>query len=735
MLGWLETMTAAGWQARWLASGADQEGKGWIDALVASQTPRSPAVVRDEITAGLAGLLLCRVMLPSYDFLVGYGAMNLFRNVRRELTPEVFDRAEAAARQRGMAGRQVAEVLTVLSKIVLHTGKYVDQISAEDIMVFRAWNISRYSRHKSGLHGAWDVLRDIGVLDADATLRATLRLGQPTIDELVDRRQIRCRSVRDVLVRYLSERAPSLDFSSLRQLAATLAGTFWADIEHHHPGIDTLDLPTEIADAWKHRLTYVTKKGVAGRERKGRLEVLSRVRTFYLDIQEWAHEDATWAPWAVRSPIRRSETEGIAKQNRARTAAVHQRIRERLPHLPVLVDTAERHRAYMAGLLAAARATPIGQTFDHDDTRYRRTAYKWDGHRSATQHGPDAVLVENTGTGETSELLRAEEDAFWSWAVIEVLRHTGVRVEELLEITHLAPVSYRLPETGEVVPLLQIVPSKSNEERLLLVTPELASVLATVIHRIRAADGQVPLAARYDPHERVTGPLLPHLFQRKIGWRREIISTRVLYRLLNDSLLRAELTDRVGQPLRYTPHDFRRIFATDAVTGGLPVHIAAKILGHHNLSTTHSYLAVFQAELIQSYRAYLDNRRAYRPTAEYREPTEEEWTEFQKHFELRKVELGTCGRPYGTPCAHEHACVRCPMLRVSPAQRARLVEIAHNLADRINEARANGWLGEVQGLQVSLEAARKKLASLDRLARNHAVAGPVEIGMPAIGRT
>lgn len=42
-----------------------------------------------------------------------------------------------------------------------------------------------------------------------------------------------------------------------------------------------------------------------------------------------------------------------------------------------------------------------------------------------------------------------------------------------------------MPDTGEIVPLRQIVPSKSNEERLLLVSPELASVLATVITRLR----------------------------------------------------------------------------------------------------------------------------------------------------------------------------------------------------------------------------------------------------------
>jgi hypothetical protein len=60
----------------------------------------------------------------------------------------------------------------------------------------------------------------------------------------------------------------------------------------------------------------------------------------------------------------------------------------------------------------------------------------------------------------------------------------------------------------------------------------------------------------------------------------------------------------------------------------------------------------------------------------------------QRNFEKRKLELGTCGRPYGTPCAHEHACIRCPMLRPDPSARGRLTQIIANLADRIAEARA-----------------------------------------------
>jgi hypothetical protein len=68
------------------------------------------------------------------------------------------------------------------------------------------------------------------------------------------------------------------------------------------------------------------------------------------------------------------------------------------------------------------------------------------------------------------------------------------------------------------------------------------------------------------------------------------------------------------------------------------------------------------------------------------------------------------------------------MLRVSPRQRPRLLEIIHNLADRITEARASGWLGEVQGLETSLAKAKEKLASLDRSHHN----GPVNLGVPII---
>lgn len=271
-----------------------------------------------------------------------------------------------------------------------------------------------------------------------------------------------------------------------------------------------------------------------------------------------------------------------------------------------------------------------------------------------------AALAEDTQTGERIDIASTEDDAFWTWAVIETFRHTGARAEELTEITHMAVISYRLPNTGELVPMLQIVPSKLDEERLLLISPELASVLASIITRLRERhSGIVPAISRWDPYERLASPALPFLFQRTAshGYRSEVISHPMLKKMITDAMGRAGIRDAAGEPVRLTPHDFRRFFATEAVSSGLPIHIAARLLGHHSLATTQSYLAVFQEDLVRTYRAFLQQRRAMRPEAEYREPTDEEWQEFQQHFELRKLELGDCGRPYGTPCKHEHACL------------------------------------------------------------------------------
>ena len=281
------------------------------------------------------------------------------------------------------------------------------------------------------------------------------------------------------------------------------------------------------------------------------------------------------------------------------------------------------------------------------------------------------------------------------------------------------------------MPLLQIVPSKTDQERLLVVSPELADVLSAVITRIREPGGAVPLVPVYDRYECLWRPPSPVLFQRRYASEVRAISDTSLRDILNAALAHTGLKDHAdGQPLHYTPHDFRRIFITDAVMSGLPPHIAQIIAGHKDINTTMGYKAVYPDEAIQAHLAFLARRRALRPGEEYRVPTAEEWEQFLGHFELRKVATGTCGRAFGTPCMHEHSCLRCSMHWPDPAQRARIAEIRDNLTARIAEAEHEGWPGEVEGLKVSLAGAQDKLAQIDR--RSHAT---VHLGIPGASPT
>ena len=719
IIAWLGTFPGQGWQERWRHARCEDD----LDWLTALEVPYSRT--HANLVVMLRTLILARVILPSYSFF-GHFHNGQFVAGVVQLNATTFARINVASQTLRLTHDQFRHARSVITSVVGHVGRDVDQLTAADILEYRACFVQRRGQMPPGVHAAWALLREIGVLrPQDGTLREQLRPGQKTTTELVDWHELQCRPIRDLLIRYLSERRPNLDYSSFRGLVSVLAGTFWGDIERHHPGIDTLRLPLEVAQQWKERLATVRAGDGTEKQRENSFAVMARVRSFYLDMQQWAAEDPSWVPWALPSPVRRGDTAGKVKRRSARAARIHQRIRERLPLLLDMVETTETHRRKASTMLEAATAVDIDVTFTHDRIVYRRIR------PAATKAGQPHVVVTPVETKNRMDLTQLEEDAFWAWAVVEALRHSGLRIEELLELTHLALVSYTPPGTTEVMPLLQIVPSKGNEERLLVVSPELASTLAAIISRVRRRNGgTVALVARYDTLESVTGPPLPHLFQHRNGPAPAVFSTGYVRALLARTLVRADLRNAAGQPLHYTPHDFRRMFATEAVGGGLPIHIAAKVLGHRSIDTTQGYVAVFQDDLIRSYRTFLDQRRSLRPASEYRQPTEEEWADFEQHFELRKVALGTCARPYGTPCQHEHACVRCPVLRVDPRQRQRLSEIARNLSDRIVEAKQHGWDGEIQGLQISLAAAQEKLTALDRAARPRMSNGATNLGIP-----
>jgi integrase len=733
LLDWLGEQPGRTWQQRWLASGADAAGEQWAAGPARWLRRRGlySASRLELMTSSLLVLVGADVIRPSLAWLLTGGKKRkLARNMICSRDPGGFARLRQFCRDDpAITPAARAKVAFRCAVIIAAKGGALADITIGDVLEVLDAERAVRARRDSGA-ATFRVLREMGVFGPGVpTLREILDTGQRTVGELVDRYPIACRPVRDLIVDYLKERQPAIDYVTLRNRSSQLARSFWADLEHHHPGIDSLRLPRDVAAAWKQRLQTKTTTATTATgetmpvtvERLSYLDTLASVRAFYLDLAEWALDDpARWGPWVAPCPIRPEDLER-RKFTRRRKARMDARTRERLPVLPVLARSAARSHDDARALLAAARQAGPGQEF----TAAGQTLI-----RAARPHGdPRNVWARDPATGTHRQLGREEEHAFWAWAIIEVLRLTGLRAEELLELSHHSLVQYRLPDSGDLVPLLQIAPSKTDAERLLVVSPELADVLSAIICRVRGSDGAIPLVRGRDRHELVWLPPSPLLFQRRTGTENHMITGNFVADRLDAALARTSLTDpATGGPLRFTPHDFRRLFITDAILHGLPPHIAQVIAGHQDISVTMGYKAVYPEEAIRAHLAFLTRRRALRPTEEYRIPTDEEWQQFLGHFQRRKVSTGTCGRAFGTPCIHEHACIRCPMLWPDPAQRDRLAEIRDNLTARIAEAEQKGWLGEVEGLQVSLAGATEKLAQIDTSRHG---ASTANLGIPA----
>ncbi|WP_432008952.1 tyrosine-type recombinase/integrase [Streptomyces bacillaris] len=738
ILRWLETFPGATWQDRWLACPApgQHDGSGWHDEVIEwSRFGMSRVSRKTELSSGMLILLTMDVIRPSLDWLIIRRSRRIREMMAEFRDPKGYvDLAEVAGPD-VWSSRPGYDARGAIARILAAKGGTVRDITVGDCLEFREAQKSYGSSARSAsLFYSW--LRDLDLFPPDAppNLRhISVRAGQLTPAQLIDRYQIVNKPVRDLLVSYLAERQVALDYTSLDDLSRCIGLNFWANLEKHHPGIDSLHLTPETAAAWKQRLrTKVDRKrlpdGTVIEYETPRLSfvpLLTQIRAFYLDIAQWAADDpARWGQWAVPCPIREAEV-SHKKYDRQQKARSRERTRERMPVLPLLIRTAKQRAEEARARLEAVRQAQAGDSFTVFGETFTKTT-------TSRRPNPNSSTIAYDATGRRRHLDSEENRAFWTWAAVEFLRHSGVRIEEMLESSHHSITQYKLPTTGEIVPLLQIAPSKTDEERVLLVSPEFADALSAIVTRVRGASGAIPLVSAYDQQEKVWNPPMPLLFQWAVSGENLSVSASTIRAALNDVLEATGLTDSTGKPLRYQPHDFRRLFVTDAIMSGLPPHIAQIVCGHRNLSTTMGYNAIYPADAIEAHHAFIARRRALRPSEEYRTPTSEEWDAFLAHFEKRKLSIGTCARAFGTDCIHEHACLRCPMLRPEHSQRPRLVEIRDNLLDRIVEAEREGWLGELEKLHNRLAGAENKLTQLDEEAARQA--SVVDLGMPAFGQ-
>ncbi|MFE4800326.1 hypothetical protein ACFRFL_36215 [Streptomyces sp. NPDC056708] len=168
--------------------------------------------------------------------------------------PRGFERL----RELGTSAQDVrsADVSTALCRsalILAAKGGTLTDITVGDVLELFGAQGAVLKRMTSGTEVFYRLLHQLGALGEDApqNLREVRNLGQRTPEELIDRYGLRCRPVRDLLVDYLRERQPALDYNSLKSLSYHLGKRFWQDIEHHHPDADSLRLAPAVIGQWK----------------------------------------------------------------------------------------------------------------------------------------------------------------------------------------------------------------------------------------------------------------------------------------------------------------------------------------------------------------------------------------------------------------------------------------------------------------------------------------------------
>lgn len=726
LLDWLQEQPGDTWQERW---------EGWIgkgEQHWSLTTGASGKGIKWETAYAVNALIVVGAVAPSYDWLLSSRRRRLYRDWAAHHEPDIFDKVVAAVDTRG-GYRDATRVTALLAMMSIHLRTPVTALTAADFRDLRSVYHARGVRHH-GLPGAWMACKAAGLLvDEPASYAELVHVEKRSVEELVDRHGVSDPEIRKVFIAYLSEMSVSCDYKTLYATEQLLVKNFWGDLQSHHPGIATLHLSAEQAAGWRTRITTMPN----GKPRKDAAQVMDRVRVFYNDIAAWALEDpATWAPWVAPNPIPRAITKGArTKTTRRQQNHFKARTRSLAPWIPQLVRSVTAEKDHLQALLTAAADVEPGEPFIVDGQQWQRRAHSKDGQGNLAYKLMTMLVLDPAG--DELDLTHLEHKAFWTWAALEVLRTTGLRIEEMLELTHLSIRPLR-KQDGEIVPLLQVAPSKTDEERILPMSPTLAKVFSEIITRHQREHGSIPLLRRLDRAHREYSPPMPYLFQHHFrtgaGY---VFSDGTIRKYLAQAAATAGLRDVDGTLLRPTPHDFRRLYLTELVADKVPVHIAAQLAGHRSLNTTQGYVAIYPQDVFEHYDQFLERRRATRPGEEYRQPTPEELHVFAEHFGRRRVELGDCVRPYGSGCTHEHACIRCTFLFVHPDAAERLDRIEDDLNRRLEEASKNKWLADVEQLRLTMRHLSDKRASLTPAEVDHvdtaALTVHAPLTVPALG--
>ena len=240
LLQHLDGFPGGSWQRRWEASGLN-EARQPVNVLIPAYQGRK------EICTGAACLFGLRVIRPSLlalrsTRLHGYGE----RFLAAQHDPLLEDFWKRVQDHPVHPVHHTAALFDVTVALTTQ-GITLDGLTPEAFLHYvwqsrdQGLNMKARGRQNRGQFAgqlAWPVLHEMGLFPPGTppTVRAAVLTGRRTLEELVDRYEIRHQGVRQLILDYLARRRSELDYSSLDQHARSLAGLFWAKIEALAPG-------------------------------------------------------------------------------------------------------------------------------------------------------------------------------------------------------------------------------------------------------------------------------------------------------------------------------------------------------------------------------------------------------------------------------------------------------------------------------------------------------------------
>jgi hypothetical protein len=262
------------WQERWEAAGLNEPGHPVGD--LAGDDPKWRG--RLQMAAGNAYCMrLIRPTLPALRATCAQQYTDRFRAIARDALLEEFctrlERHPVSRETKDKARLELCYALTVF-------GIDLGGVTPGALVLHGEQSPGR------GIAAAWPLLHGMGLIPAwvPRTLQDARIRGRRSVEDLVDRHQLRNREVRDLMVEYLRRRSAEVDYATTENLVRCLVEYFWKIIEQISPDQADLFLTEEQVQAWKERL-LVRKDG------KPRTHIEApflTVRGFYLDLQTWA---------------------------------------------------------------------------------------------------------------------------------------------------------------------------------------------------------------------------------------------------------------------------------------------------------------------------------------------------------------------------------------------------------------------------------------------------------------